>query len=126
GLSRTPERYASVADTRPRPGHCAVMGLINFTADSFSDGGRYLAHDAALARARRRVSEGADLLDVGGESTRPGAIRVDETDEERRVLPLVRALEAEGVTVSVDTMRARVAARALSENASIINDVSGG
>lgn len=116
----------SVADALPRPGRCAVMGVVNVTADSFSDGGRYLAHDAALEHARRLVSEGADLLDVGGESTRPGAIRVDETDEERRVLPLVRALEAEGVTVSVDTMRARVAARALSENASIINDVSGG
>src|SRR5699024_6973123 len=126
GGPRPPARDVSVADALPRPGRCAVMGVVNVTADSFSDGGRYLAHDAALEHARRLVSEGADLLDVGGESTRPGAIRVDETDEERRVLPLVRALEAEGVTVSVDTMRARVAARALSENASIINDVSGG
>ncbi|MET3861145.1 dihydropteroate synthase [Dietzia sp. 2505] len=110
----------------PRPGRCAVMGIVNVTEDSFSDGGRHLAPEAALAHARRLVSEGADLLDVGGESTRPGAIRVDRTDEAGRVIPLVRALVEEGVTVSVDTMRASVAAEALDSGAALINDVSGG
>lgn len=101
------------------------MGVVNVTADSFSDGGRYLDHDSALAHAHRLVDEGADLIDVGGESTRPGAIRVDEADEECRVLPLVRALDGV-VPVSVDTMRARVAERALEAGAAIVNDVSGG
>ncbi|GAA1703865.1 dihydropteroate synthase [Dietzia cercidiphylli] len=110
----------------PRPGRCAVMGIVNVTEDSFSDGGRHLAPEAALAHARRLVSEGADLLDVGGESTRPGAIRVDRTDEAARVIPLVRALVEEEVTVSVDTMRASVAAEALDSGAALINDVSGG
>lgn len=116
----------SGADGLPRPGRCAVMGVVNVTVDSFSDGGRYLEHDAALAHARRLVAEGADLVDVGGESTRPGAIRVDEVDELRRVLPTARALSLEGVTVSVDTMRARVAASVLAESEVIVNDVSGG
>lgn len=109
----------------PRPGHCAVMGILNITADSFSDGGRHLAYDDGVAHARQMISAGADMIDVGGESTRPGAIRVDEADEEHRVLPLVRAL-GEEVPISVDTMRARVAASALSHGAAIINDVSGG
>ncbi|MBB1045553.1 dihydropteroate synthase, partial [Dietzia sp. DQ11-44] len=102
------------------------MGIVNVTEDSFSDGGRHLAPEAALAHARRLVSEGADLLDVGGESTRPGAIRVDRTDEAARVIPLVRALVEEEFTVSVDTMRASVAAEALDSGAALINDVSGG
>ncbi|MEH6820232.1 MAG: dihydropteroate synthase [Dietzia psychralcaliphila] len=102
------------------------MGIVNVTEDSFSDGGRHLAPEAALAHARLLVSQGADLLDVGGESTRPGAIRVDSTDEAARVIPLVRALVEDGVTVSVDTMRASVAAEALESGAGIINDVSGG
>lgn len=114
------------SDVLPRPGRCAVMGIVNITADSFSDGGRHLAPEAALAHARRLVAEGADLLDVGGESTRPGAIRVDRNDEASRVIPLVRALAADGVTVSVDTMRSSVAADALEAGAEIINDVSGG
>ncbi|MDX2357041.1 dihydropteroate synthase [Dietzia sp. PP-33] len=102
------------------------MGVVNVTEDSFSDGGRHLAPEAALAHARRLVAEGADLLDIGGESTRPGAIRVDRTDEAGRVIPLVRALAGDGVTVSVDTMRASVAAEALDAGAAIVNDVSGG
>lgn len=115
----------SVPGSLPRPGHCAVMGVLNITADSFSDGGRHLGYEDAVAHARQMVAEGANLIDVGGESTRPGAVRVDEADEERRVLPMVRALD--GVApVSVDTMRARVAARALAENARMVNDVSGG
>ena len=102
------------------------MGVLNVTADSFSDGGRHLAYADAVAHARRMVADGADLIDVGGESTRPGSIRVDEADEQRRVLPLVRELRSEGVAVSVDTMRARVARSALADGATIINDVSGG
>lgn len=110
----------------PRPDRCAVMGILNITVDSFSDGGRHLAFDDAVAHARRMVADGADIVDVGGESTRPGAIRVAESDEIQRVVPLVRALRADGVPVSVDTMRASVAAGALAEGATIVNDVSGG
>ena len=102
------------------------MGVLNVTVDSFSDGGRHLAYEDALAHARRMIADGADLIDVGGESTRPGSLRVAEADEERRVLPLVAALRAEGVPVSVDTMRAGVAGSALAGGATIINDVSGG
>ena len=109
----------------PRPEYCAVMGVLNVTADSFSDGGRHLAFDDAVSHARRMVSEGADLVDIGGESTRPGALRVEESDEEQRVVPLVREV-AGFAPVSVDTMRSRVAARAMEEGAAIINDVSGG
>ncbi|MCT2275410.1 dihydropteroate synthase [Dietzia cinnamea] len=101
------------------------MGVLNVTADSFSDGGRHLVFDDAVSHARRMVAEGADLVDIGGESTRPGALRVEESDEEQRVVPLVR--EVSGFApVSVDTMRSRVAARAMEEGAAIINDVSGG
>ena len=110
----------------PRPGRCAVMGIVNVTEDSFSDGGRHLAPEAAIAHARRLVADGADLLDVGGESTRPGAVRVDRQDEAARVIPLVRALASDGVVVSVDTMRASTASEALDAGASVINDVSGG
>ena len=109
----------------PRPDPCAVMGVLNVTADSFSDGGRHLAHHDAVAHARRMVSDGADLIDIGGESTRPGAIRVEESDEEQRVVPLVRAVSGLA-PVSVDTMRAGEASRALEEGAAIVNDVSGG
>ena len=116
----------SEATPLPRPGRCAVLGILNVTADSFSDGGRHLAYEDAVAHARQMVAAGADLIDVGGESTRPGSLRVDEADEQRRVLPLVRALHADGVPVSVDTMRARVAANALADGATVINDVSGG
>ena len=116
----------STAGPLPRPGRCAVMGVLNVTVDSFSDGGRHLVYEDAVAHARAMVADGADLIDVGGESTRPGARRVDEPDEERRVLPLVRALHADGVPVSVDTMRSRVAASALAHGATVINDVSGG
>ncbi|MEP9394743.1 dihydropteroate synthase [Gordonia sp. VNK1] len=102
------------------------MGIINVTADSFSDGGRYLDVDAALAHARRLLDDGADCIDVGGESTRPGAIRVDSDIEIARVIPVISALAAGGVTVSVDTMRASVAAAAIEAGAAIVNDVSGG
>ncbi|NYJ73466.1 dihydropteroate synthase [Allobranchiibius huperziae] len=103
-----------------------VMGVVNVTPDSFSDGGRWFAADAAVRHGRELHEQGADLVDVGGESTRPGARRPDEREELRRVVPVVRQLTADGVRVSIDTMRARVAARAVEAGASIVNDVSGG
>lgn len=105
---------------------CAVMGVVNVTPDSFSDGGRWFDTTAAVKRGLDLAAQGADLVDVGGESTRPGASRVDEEEELRRVVPVVRGLASEGVTVSVDTMRAAVAARAVAAGAALVNDVSGG
>ncbi|WP_051485750.1 dihydropteroate synthase [Nocardioides sp. J54] len=102
------------------------MGIVNVTPDSFSDGGRYDDPERAIAHGRRLLAEGADILDVGGESTRPGATRPLLEEELDRVVPVIEALAAEGATVSVDTMRAEVAARALDAGASIVNDVSGG
>ncbi|WP_393079925.1 dihydropteroate synthase [Streptomyces sp. LN704] len=105
---------------------CAVMGVVNVTPDSFSDGGRWFDTTAAVKHGLHLVTEGADLVDVGGESTRPGASRVDEAEELKRVIPVVRGLASEGVTVSVDTMRASVAEQALAAGAALVNDVSGG
>jgi dihydropteroate synthase len=102
------------------------MGIVNVTPDSFSDGGRYLHPDEAVRHARRMLAEGASLIDVGGESTRPGALRVSLAEELDRVVPVVRALAADGIRVSVDTMRAGVARAAIDAGAAIINDVSGG
>jgi dihydropteroate synthase len=102
------------------------MGVVNVTPDSFSDGGLYLARDAAVARGLTMVAEGADLVDVGGESTRPGALRPSEQEELDRVLPVVEALAGQGVRVSVDTMRATVAEAAVGAGACLVNDVSGG
>ncbi|MBM9466311.1 dihydropteroate synthase [Nakamurella leprariae] len=102
------------------------MGVLNVTPDSFSDGGRFLTRDAAVARGLRMAERGADLIDVGGESTRPGAPRVPETEELDRVLPVIGALAAAGVRCSVDTTRAAVAVRAVQAGAVVINDVSGG
>ncbi|MDX3850918.1 dihydropteroate synthase [Streptomyces sp. AK02-01A] len=110
----------------PEWDRCAVMGVVNVTPDSFSDGGRWFDTTAAVKHGLDLVTEGADLVDVGGESTRPGASRVDEDEELRRVVPVVRGLVAEGVTVSVDTMRASVAERAVAAGAVLVNDVSGG
>ena len=110
----------------PRPGRCVVMGVLNVTPDSFSDGGRWADLDAAVRHGLAMVAEGADIVDVGGESTRPGADRVDADEEVRRVLPAVRELAAAGVLVSIDTTRAAVAAAALDAGARIVNDVSGG
>ncbi|WP_434741977.1 dihydropteroate synthase [Micromonospora sp. SH-82] len=103
-----------------------VMGVLNVTPDSFSDGGRYADLDAAVAHGVRLRDEGAALVDVGGESTRPGAERVDARTELARVLPVVRALTSAGVSVSIDTTRARVAEAALAAGADVVNDVSGG
>ncbi|MEW1626720.1 dihydropteroate synthase [Streptomyces sp. NPDC089173] len=102
------------------------MGVVNVTPDSFSDGGRWFDTTAAVKHGLDLVSEGADLVDVGGESTRPGASRVDASEELRRVIPVVKGLASEGVTVSVDTMRARVAEEAVAAGAVLVNDVSGG
>ncbi len=103
-----------------------VMGVLNVTPDSFSDGGRYTDLDDALSHARTMTEQGADLIDVGGESTRPGADRVPAEEEARRVLPVISRLAEEGVLVSVDTYRAAVAELALSAGATVVNDVSGG
>lgn len=103
-----------------------VMGVVNVTPDSFSDGGRYDDPERAIAHGRALLADGADILDVGGESTRPGATRPLLAEELDRVVPVIEALAADGATVSVDTMRAEVAARAVEAGASIVNDVSGG
>ncbi|MBE7560778.1 dihydropteroate synthase [bacterium] len=105
---------------------CLVMGVLNVTPDSFSDGGAWYDPQAAIARGRALAAEGADILDVGGESTRPGAAEVPVEEELRRVLPVVKSLAAEGFLVSIDTRKAAVAGAALAAGAAIINDVSGG
>lgn len=110
----------------PRWDRCAVMGVVNVTPDSFSDGGRWFDAELAVKHGLDLVAQGADLVDVGGESTRPGAARVDEAEELRRVLPVVAELAAAGVLVSVDTMRASVAEQAVAAGARLVNDVSGG
>ena len=109
-----------------RSDRIAVMGVLNVTPDSFSDGGRYVTLDDAVAHALQMRDEGADLIDVGGESTRPGAERVAASVETARVLPVIKALAAESIVISVDTYRAAVAAAALEVGARVINDVSGG
>jgi dihydropteroate synthase len=113
-------------DLLPRPDRIIVVGVLNVTPDSFSDGGRFVDLEDAVAHGRRLARDGADLVDVGGESTRPGAERVPADEEERRVVPVVEILAAEGIRVSIDTYRAAVAARALAAGASVVNDVSGG
>ncbi|MBW0118933.1 dihydropteroate synthase [Pseudonocardia abyssalis] len=110
----------------PHPGRCAVLGVLNVTPDSFSDGGRYVDREHAVAHGVAMRDAGADLVDVGGESTRPGAGRVDAATEQDRVVPVIRDLVAEGVRVSVDTTRAAVAEAAIEAGATVVNDVSGG
>ena len=102
------------------------MGILNVTPDSFSDGGEYLGFEAAVVHGRRLLAEGADVIDVGGESTRPGAERAPVDVELGRVLPVVRELVRVGAVISVDTMRAEVAAEAVKAGAAVVNDVSGG
>jgi len=102
------------------------MGIVNVTPDSFSDGGRWDTTEAAVAHGRHLVVQGADVLDIGGESTRPGATRPLVAEELGRVVPVIRELATDGVVVSVDTMRAEVAAAAIDAGAGIVNDVSGG
>jgi dihydropteroate synthase len=117
--------------TRPRPsiarpGRCVVMGILNVTPDSFSDGGRHDTVEAAVAHGLHLADAGADYVDVGGESTRPGAHRVSPQEECRRVLPVVAELARLGIPVSIDTTRASVATAALAAGAVMVNDVSGG
>jgi len=102
------------------------MGVLNVTPDSFSDGGRYVEPDAALAHARNLIALGADIIDIGGESTRPGAVPVPRDEELRRVLPIVRELAGHGIPLSVDTLHAETAQAAVAAGARYINDVSGG
>jgi len=102
------------------------MGVVNVTPDSFSDGGAWFGPGAAIARGRQLAAEGADIVDVGGESTRPGAQRITADEELRRVIPVITGLASENVPVSVDTMRAEVAHAALDAGARLVNDVSGG
>lgn len=101
------------------------MGVLNLTPDSFSDGGKYHQLEAALERARQMVAEGADLIDIGGESTRPGAQPVSSEEEKRRVLPALEALLGLGVPISIDTRKPEVAAEALALGAHLLNDVTG-
>ncbi len=108
------------------PGRCVVMGVLNVTPDSFSDGGCFADRDSAVAHGLAMAAGGADYVDVGGESTRPGADRVDAAEERRRVVPVVRELAAAGVRVSVDTTRTEVAEAALEAGAVLVNDISGG
>ena len=117
-----PENLAAPA----RAGRALVMGVVNVTPDSFSDGGRWVTTELAVAHGRQLIAQGADLLDVGGESTRPGARRVDPAEEQNRVLPVIRELAAAGIAVSVDTIHAATAAAAIEAGAVIVNDVSGG
>jgi dihydropteroate synthase len=128
----TGEAPGSAAAGRPAPAglpaqpRCLVMGVLNVTPDSFSDGGAFSDPAAAVAHACQLAAEGADIVDVGGESTRPGAGRIGEAEELRRIRPVVSELTAAGMVVSVDTMRAAVAEFAISAGARLINDVSGG
>jgi dihydropteroate synthase len=110
----------------PPLGRCRVMGVVNVTPDSFSDGGLWLDANAAIEHGLELVAAGADIIDVGGESTRPGALRVDAEEELRRVLPVIDKLAASGAVVSVDTMHAEVARQAVDAGAVLVNDVSGG
>lgn len=103
-----------------------IMGVLNVTPDSFSDGGRYATAATAIGRGRALAAQGADIVDIGGESTRPGAAPVHVEEEQRRILPVVRALAADGIAVSVDTIHAETAAEAIASGARYINDVSGG
>jgi dihydropteroate synthase len=103
-----------------------VMGILNVTPDSFADGGLHYDTEIAIARGLEMIDEGVDIIDVGGESTRPGADRVSEEEEQARVLPVIRALAESKVAISIDTMRASTARLAVEAGASIVNDVSGG
>jgi dihydropteroate synthase len=110
----------------PGADRCLVMGVVNVTPDSFSDGGKWYMADAAIAHGLELIAQGADIVDVGGESTRPGAQRITQEEELRRIGPVVTELVKAGVPVSIDTMRAAVAEFALDAGANLVNDVSGG
>ena len=103
-----------------------VMGILNLTPDSFADGGRHNSFDAGVARGLEMIAEGVDIIDIGGESTRPGADRISTEEEQARVMPVIAELSKHGAKISIDTMRADTAEKAVQAGASIINDVSGG
>ena len=103
-----------------------VMGILNVTPDSFADGGQHFDHQAAIAHGLQMIEDGVDIIDIGGESTRPGADRVPAEEEQARVLPVIEALAQHGVEISIDTMRASTAKLAVDAGATIVNDVSGG
>ncbi len=117
---------AGILPGLPSSDRCLVMGVVNVTPDSFSDGGQWYGAEAAIGHGLELVEQGADIVDVGGESTRPGAQRIEAEEELRRVGPVVTELVKAGVPVSIDTMRARVASFALDAGARLVNDVSGG
>lgn len=102
------------------------MGILNVTPDSFADGGRHDTYEKAVARGLEMISEGVDIIDIGGESTRPGAERVSAEEEQARVIPVIEKLSQTGIPISIDTMRAQTADKAIAAGASIVNDVSGG
>jgi dihydropteroate synthase len=126
GLAHVPQLVRRHMAGLPELDRPLVMGVVNVTPDSFSDGGRWFDPEAAVEHGILLRDEGADLLDIGGESTRPGATRPLVAEELGRVLPVITALAAEGAVVSVDTMRAEVAEAALDAGAVLVNDVSGG
>ena len=103
-----------------------IMGILNVTPDSFADGGRHDTYEKAVARGLEMIAEGVDIIDIGGESTRPGAERVSAKEEQARVLPVIEKLSQSGIPISIDTMRAETAVLAIEAGASIVNDVSGG
>jgi dihydropteroate synthase len=103
-----------------------VMGILNLTPDSFADGGRHNSFDAGVARGLEMIAEGVDIIDIGGESTRPGADRISAEEEQARVMPVIAELSKRGARISIDTMRADTAEKAVQAGAAIINDVSGG
>lgn len=103
-----------------------VMGILNTTPDSFSDGGDFDTLEKAIARAQEMIAEGVDIIDIGGESTRPGAVRISDEQEQQRTIPVIRALAGTGVAISIDTMRASTAKAAVEAGATMVNDVSGG
>jgi dihydropteroate synthase len=113
---------------RQKKQHTQTMGIVNVTPDSFSDGGQYASVDRAVAQVKQLIAEGADVIDIGGESTRPGAIAIDTQEEMRRVIPVLEALHAEklAIPISIDTSKAAIATQALRYGASILNDVTAG
>ncbi len=118
-LTEPRQPLAGVALDRTR-----IMGIVNVTPDSFSDGGDFMTADAAVAQARRLTAEGADFIDIGGESTRPGSMEVDEAEEMRRVNPVLEALRGGGAVISIDTRKAAIMEAAAARGAAVINDVS--
>lgn len=122
-LSRLPRAHGSFANLPTD--RTLIMGILNVTPDSFSDGGQHYEAADAIDHARTLVAQGADIIDVGGESTRPGAVRVPVEEEQRRILPVIEALAAEGIVMSVDTLNPETARAAVGAGAHIVNDVAG-